>query len=183
MMQLQVDGTSRGPEAKRHAGNGVPSGPTTRSGTSIRWLTGARPQPVPGWAQRRLAAGRPRRGVIKIERPGTGDLCRQLYISNLALDGDSTLFHSINRNKERYAADLKQPADLAAVKNLVARADVLIQNFRPGVIERLRLDHRSRTPSRSNGLPLRQRTRRASGWKRSRSISTRWWSHFSPTAV
>lgn len=79
--------------------------------------------------------------VIKIERPGTGDLCRQLYISNQALDGDSTLFHSINRNKESYAADLKQPADLATVKQLVARADVLIQNFRPGVIERLGLDY------------------------------------------
>ena len=38
--------------------------------------------------------------VIKIERPGVGDLCRQLYISNLSLDGDSTLFHSINRNKQ-----------------------------------------------------------------------------------
>lgn len=81
--------------------------------------------------------------VIKIERPGTGDLCRQLYISNLALDGDSTLFHSINRNKESYAADLKQPADLAAVKELAAHADVLIQNFRPGVIERLGLDYPS----------------------------------------
>lgn len=81
--------------------------------------------------------------VIKIERPGSGDLCRQLFISNLALDGDSTLFHSINSNKESYAADLKQPADLAAVKDLVARADVLVQNFRPGVIERLGLDYPS----------------------------------------
>jgi crotonobetainyl-CoA:carnitine CoA-transferase CaiB-like acyl-CoA transferase len=79
--------------------------------------------------------------VIKIERPGAGDLCRQLYISNLELDGDSTLFHSINRNKESYAADLKQPADLAAVKELISHADVLIQNFRPGVIARLGLDY------------------------------------------
>jgi CoA:oxalate CoA-transferase len=78
--------------------------------------------------------------VIKVERPGAGDLCRQLYISNLALDGDSTLFHSINRNKESFAADLKRPDDLAAVKALIARADVLIQNFRPGVMERLGLD-------------------------------------------
>lgn len=77
--------------------------------------------------------------VIKIERPGTGDICRQLYISNLSLDGDSTLFHSINRNKQSYAADLKNPADLAAVKRLIARADVLIQNFRPGVMERIGL--------------------------------------------
>jgi crotonobetainyl-CoA:carnitine CoA-transferase CaiB-like acyl-CoA transferase len=77
--------------------------------------------------------------VIKIERPGTGDIGRQLYISNLALDGDSTLFHSINRNKESYAADLKNPADLAKVKQLIARADVLIQNFRPGVMDRIGL--------------------------------------------
>ncbi|HEY1765017.1 MAG TPA: CaiB/BaiF CoA-transferase family protein [Opitutaceae bacterium] len=77
--------------------------------------------------------------VIKVERPGTGDIGRQLYISNLALDGDSTLFHSINRNKESFAADLKSPADLAGVRSLIARADVLIQNFRPGVMERLGL--------------------------------------------
>ena len=75
--------------------------------------------------------------VIKIERPGTGDICRHLYISNLSLDGDSTLFHSINRNKQSYAADLKNPADLAKVKQLIAKADVLIQNFRPGVMERI----------------------------------------------
>lgn len=89
------------------------------------------------WAATRLADLGAR--VIKIERPGTGDIGRQLYISNLALDGDSTLFHSINRNKQSYAADLKDPADLARVKALVARADVLIQNFRPGVMERLGL--------------------------------------------
>jgi CoA:oxalate CoA-transferase len=68
--------------------------------------------------------------VIKIERPGSGDLCRQLYISNLCLDGDSTLFHSINRNKQSFAADLKNPADLAQVRKLFTRADVMIQNFR-----------------------------------------------------
>ncbi len=79
--------------------------------------------------------------VIKIERPGQGDLCRQLYISNLQLDGDSTLFHSINRNKESFAADLKNPADLAHVRALVAKADVLIQNFRPGVIEKAGLGY------------------------------------------
>jgi CoA:oxalate CoA-transferase len=77
--------------------------------------------------------------VIKIERPGTGDIGRQLYISNLSLDGDSTLFHSINRNKESYAADLKNPEDLARVRKLIERADVLIQNFRPGVMERIGL--------------------------------------------
>ncbi|MEN9402679.1 MAG: hypothetical protein RL091_1382 [Verrucomicrobiota bacterium] len=89
------------------------------------------------WAATRLADLGAR--VIKIERPGSGDICRQLYISNLSLDGDSTLFHSINRNKQSYAADLKNPADLARVKQLIARADVLIQNFRPGVMERIGL--------------------------------------------
>ena len=79
--------------------------------------------------------------VIKIERPGSGDLCRQLYISNLSLDGDSTLFHSINRNKQSFAADLKNPEDLARVRKLLTRADVMIQNFRPGVIEKIGLGY------------------------------------------
>jgi crotonobetainyl-CoA:carnitine CoA-transferase CaiB-like acyl-CoA transferase len=79
--------------------------------------------------------------VIKIERPGSGDLCRQLYISNLSLDGDSTLFHSINRNKQSYAADLKNPADLSHIRKLLTRADVTIQNFRPGVIEKIGLGY------------------------------------------
>ena len=79
--------------------------------------------------------------VIKIERPGVGDLCRQLYISNLRLDGDSTLFHSINRNKQSFAADLKDPADLVQIRTLLTRADVMIQNFRPGVIEKIGLGY------------------------------------------
>lgn len=79
--------------------------------------------------------------VIKIERPGTGDLCRHLYISNLELDGDSTLFHSINRNKESFAADLKDPAGRTSVLALIDNADVVIHNFRPGVIEKLGLDY------------------------------------------
>ena len=81
--------------------------------------------------------------VIKIERPKTGDLSRQLYISNLALDGESTLFHSINRNKESFAADLKNERDRQLVYDLVAHADVMIQNFRPGVIERLGFDYKT----------------------------------------
>lgn len=91
------------------------------------------------WAATRLADLGAR--VIKIERPGTGDICRQLYITDLSLDGDSTLFHSINRNKQSYAADLKNAEDLAKVKALVARADVMIQNFRPGVMERIGLGY------------------------------------------
>jgi len=81
--------------------------------------------------------------VIKIERPQTGDICRQLYITNLELDGDSTLFHTINRNKRSYAADLKNPEHLDKVKKLIARADVMIQNFRPGVMQKIGLDSAS----------------------------------------
>ena len=81
--------------------------------------------------------------VIKIERPDGGDLCRRLYLSDTEIGGDSTLFHAINRGKESFAADFKKAGDIAAVKGLIARADVVIQNFRPGVIERLGLDYAS----------------------------------------
>jgi crotonobetainyl-CoA:carnitine CoA-transferase CaiB-like acyl-CoA transferase len=81
--------------------------------------------------------------VIKIERPDVGDLCRQLYISNLELDGDSTLFHSINRNKESFTANLKDPAGLKQAKDLIGAADVMISNFRPGVMKKLGLDFTS----------------------------------------
>lgn len=79
--------------------------------------------------------------VIKVERPDGGDLCRRLYVSNLELDGDSTLFHSINRNKESISADLKNPDDLKLIRTLIKKADVMIQNFRPGVIERIGLHY------------------------------------------
>jgi CoA:oxalate CoA-transferase len=81
--------------------------------------------------------------VMKIERPVSGDLCRSLYISDLEVDGDSTLFHSINRNKESFGADLKNPRDIARVEQLIGRADVLIQNFRPGVMQRLGLSYQA----------------------------------------
>ena len=81
--------------------------------------------------------------VIKVERPQGGDICRQLYISNLGVEGESTLFHSINRNKEGFAADLKNPGDLALVRKLIEKADVLIENFRPGVMDKLGLNFAS----------------------------------------
>lgn len=79
--------------------------------------------------------------VIKIERPDGGDLSRRLYLSDTEIGGDSTIFHAINRAKESLAIDLKSAADVASLKSLLARADVLIQNFRPGVIERLGLGY------------------------------------------
>lgn len=80
--------------------------------------------------------------VIKVERPDGGDLSRRLYLSDTEIGGDSTIFHAINRGKESFAVDLKDPVDMAALKALIKKADVLIQNFRPGVIERLGLDYR-----------------------------------------
>ena len=73
--------------------------------------------------------------VIKVERPGTGDPCRGLYISD-PVAGENTLFHAINRGKESLTADLRDPADRALLQDIIRDADVLIQNFRPGVIER-----------------------------------------------
>ncbi|HEU4960574.1 MAG TPA: CoA transferase [Sphingomonas sp.] len=77
--------------------------------------------------------------VVKVERPDGGDACRGLFLADLAFDSDSALFHAINRGKQSYTADLKDAADLAAVKRLIARADVLIHNFRPGIMDRLGL--------------------------------------------
>ena len=81
--------------------------------------------------------------VIKIERPDGGDLCRRLYLTDTEIGGDSTLYHAINRGKLGMAADLKSAADIARVKGLIAKADIVIQNFRPGVIDRLGLDYAS----------------------------------------
>ncbi len=74
--------------------------------------------------------------VIKVERPNVGDLCRHLYISDTDIDGDNSLFHAINRNKESITADLRNLDDKARIVELIKTADVMIQNFRPGVIER-----------------------------------------------
>lgn len=70
--------------------------------------------------------------VIKVERPGTGDPFR-------AFKGGlySPHYQTYNRNKRSIALDTKQPEDLAVLHELVASADVFIQNFRPGVAEKL----------------------------------------------
>jgi crotonobetainyl-CoA:carnitine CoA-transferase CaiB-like acyl-CoA transferase len=81
--------------------------------------------------------------VIKVEKPEKGDLCRELYVSDVVLDGESTVFHAINRNKESFVADLKTPEGLEQVKKLIGRADVVMHNFRPGVAERLGVGYES----------------------------------------
>lgn len=79
--------------------------------------------------------------VIKIERPTGGDACRSLSIKNLWIEENSLLFHTINRNKESFTADLKNPDDLELLKQLIRKADVITHNFRPGVMERIGLDY------------------------------------------
>jgi crotonobetainyl-CoA:carnitine CoA-transferase CaiB-like acyl-CoA transferase len=69
--------------------------------------------------------------VVKVERPGLGDGCRQLAIKGLFADGDSLTFHAINRNKQSCTANLKDPADLERIRRLIAKADVMTHNFRP----------------------------------------------------
>ncbi|GAB3913988.1 CaiB/BaiF CoA-transferase family protein [Mucilaginibacter boryungensis] len=81
--------------------------------------------------------------VIKIERPVKGEAGRQIAIRNIFVDGSSLVFHTINRNKESYAADLKDPEDLERVKKLIRQADVVTHNFRPGVMEKIGLDYNS----------------------------------------
>jgi CoA:oxalate CoA-transferase len=79
--------------------------------------------------------------VIKIERPEKGESGRQIAIKNLFIDGDSLVFHTVNRNKESYAADLKDPADLDKIRKLISMADVITHNFRQGVMEKIGLDY------------------------------------------
>ncbi|GAA4329486.1 CaiB/BaiF CoA-transferase family protein [Pigmentiphaga soli] len=73
--------------------------------------------------------------VIKIERPGGGDPFRW-YNEGLS----SPVFQAHNRNKRSLALDVRQPAGLAVLDRLVATADVVVINVRPGVAEKLQLD-------------------------------------------
>jgi formyl-CoA transferase len=77
--------------------------------------------------------------VVKIELPGTGDETRQWGPPFQA--GESSYFLSINRNKRSVALDLKSSAGQDAVRRLATRADVLVENFRPGTTERLGLGY------------------------------------------
>ena len=74
-------------------------------------------------------------GVIKVERPGSGDDTRG-WGPPFDERGESAYFLSVNRNKLGITADLDDPADLALLKSLAADADVVIDNFLPGTLER-----------------------------------------------
>ncbi|MGW1159525.1 CaiB/BaiF CoA transferase family protein [Streptomyces sp. NPDC002519] len=76
--------------------------------------------------------------IIKVERPGTGDDTRQM--GPFAADGTSEYYRFANIGKESIALDLKNPDDLALVESMIAEADVVVENFRPGVMAKLGLD-------------------------------------------
>ncbi len=76
--------------------------------------------------------------VIKIERPSTGDDTRQM--GPFYKNGLSVYYAFPNRGKESIALDLKNPEDLALVKRMIAKADVVVENFRPGTMAKLGLD-------------------------------------------
>lgn len=79
--------------------------------------------------------------VIKVERPGSGDDTRLWGPPFVGTDEHrtSTYFLSVNRNKESIALDLRHEQDLDTLRELITRADVLVENFRPGVMDRLGL--------------------------------------------
>ncbi|GAB3695677.1 CaiB/BaiF CoA transferase family protein [Nocardiopsis oceani] len=88
--------------------------------------------------------------VVKVEQPGKGDDTRSWGPPYAAPSeehredhspGEAAYFLSVNRNKRSLAVDLKDPEGLAAVQDLCATSDVVIQNFRPGVIDRLGLGY------------------------------------------
>ncbi|QBI18570.1 CoA transferase [Egibacter rhizosphaerae] len=89
--------------------------------------------------------------VIKVERPDTGDDTRS-WGPPFVDDGDrshSAYFLSVNRNKRSISLDLKDPDDLVVLGELIESADVLVENFRPGVMDRLGFGHetlRERNP-------------------------------------
>ena len=86
--------------------------------------------------------------IIKIE-PQKGDWMRHYSYGNMYPNGESISFLSFNRNKRSIALDLKNPKGHAIAKAIVSKADILIENFRPGVMERLGLgyaDMKQRNP-------------------------------------
>src|SRR3954468_12498135 len=77
--------------------------------------------------------------VIKVERPGVGDETRG-WGPPFNADGESAYFLSVNRNKKSVAADLTEARDRELVRELIADADVVLDNFLNGVLPRLGLD-------------------------------------------
>ncbi len=111
----------------------APGGPRPLDGVTVVSLEHAIAAP---FCTRQLADLGAR--VIKVERPGRGDFARDY---DQRARGMSSHFAWVNRSKESLTLDLKQPAALAALQDLLARADVLVQNLAPGAAARMGLGH------------------------------------------
>ncbi len=79
--------------------------------------------------------------VIKVERPRTGDWIRSMPMLGGLVGGDSAAFHSFNRNKRSLAIDLKSKAGREALLKIATHCDVVAENFRTGVMDRLGLGY------------------------------------------
>ena len=82
--------------------------------------------------------------VIKIEQPGRGDDTRGW--GPPFVNGESSYFMSVNRNKESVTLDFKSDEGRAVLRGLIGRSDVLVENFRPGTLAKLGLDYESLAP-------------------------------------
>ncbi|NKQ58838.1 CoA transferase [Amycolatopsis sp. K13G38] len=78
--------------------------------------------------------------VTKIERPGAGDDTRS-WGPPYTEDGEATYYQSVNRNKSSVVLDLGDPADLARAREIALGSDIVVENFRPGVMDRLGLGY------------------------------------------
>jgi crotonobetainyl-CoA:carnitine CoA-transferase CaiB-like acyl-CoA transferase len=85
--------------------------------------------------------------VVKVEPPGIGDLARFMGTTR---PGMAAMFSVLNRNKRSVVLDFKEAKDFEILKNLLATADVLIENYRPGVVKKLGLDYESIKKINSN---------------------------------
>jgi crotonobetainyl-CoA:carnitine CoA-transferase CaiB-like acyl-CoA transferase len=83
--------------------------------------------------------------VTKVERPGTGDDTRGWGPPHDER-GEATYFQSVNRNKDGIVLDLTDPADLARARHLAREADVVVENFRPGLMTTFGLDYDQLAP-------------------------------------
>ena len=108
--------------------------------------------------------------VIKIERPRTGDWIRSMPMLGGLVGGDSAAFHSFNRNKRSLAIDLKSAAGRSALLKIGRHCDVVTENFRTGVMDRLGLgyeDFRAENP----GIIYAS----GSGWGSGSSLAKQGW--------
>ncbi len=120
----------------------MPVPPQPLAGIRILDLTRLLPGPWATWLLSAMGAE-----VIRLEPPGLGDYSR--FIG--APIGDvSAMFHVINRGKRSIALDLKRPEGQAAALRLVAQSDVVIEQFRPGVMARLGMDYAALTAVRED---------------------------------